>query len=64
MPTRNLYPAKLTFRFDDEIRSFHDKQKLKEFTKRKPALQNILNKIFHEEEMKNNDAKQQWEELA
>ena len=37
---RILYPAKLTFRFDDEIRSFHDKQKLKEFTKRKPALQN------------------------
>ena len=59
-----LYPAKLTFRFDDKIRSFHDKQKLKEFTKRKPALQNILSKIFHEEEMKTNDANQQREELA
>uniref|UniRef100_A0A8D2DK81 L1 transposable element RRM domain-containing protein n=1 Tax=Sciurus vulgaris TaxID=55149 RepID=A0A8D2DK81_SCIVU len=52
---RILYPAKLTFKFDDEIKSFHDKQKLKEFTKRKPALQNILNKIFHEEEMKNKE---------
>ena len=34
---RLLYPAKLAFRFDDEIKSFHDKQKLKEFTKRKPS---------------------------
>ena len=41
----------------------HDKQKLKEFTKRKPTVQNILSKIFHEEEMKN-DVNQQWEELA
>uniref|UniRef100_A0A8D2JMZ3 Endonuclease/exonuclease/phosphatase domain-containing protein n=1 Tax=Sciurus vulgaris TaxID=55149 RepID=A0A8D2JMZ3_SCIVU len=55
---RILYSAKLTFKFDDEIKSFHDKQKLKEFTKRKPALQNILNKIFHEEEMKNKEANQ------
>uniref|UniRef100_A0A8D2DIM8 L1 transposable element RRM domain-containing protein n=1 Tax=Sciurus vulgaris TaxID=55149 RepID=A0A8D2DIM8_SCIVU len=61
---RILYPAKLTFKFDDEIKSFHDKQKLKEFTKRKPALQNILNNIFHEEEMKNKEANQQREELS
>ena len=60
---RILYPAKLTFRFEDEIKSFHDKQKLKEFTNRKPALQNVLNKIFHEEEMKNNNGGQQREEL-
>ena len=64
MPTKNFIPAKLTFRFDDEIKSFHDKEKLKEFTKRKPALQNILSKIFHEEEMKNHDVNQQREELA
>ena len=25
-----LYPAKLTFRFEDEIKSFHDKQKLQD----------------------------------
>ena len=30
---RILYPAKLTFRFDDEIGSFHDKQKLKDLQK-------------------------------
>ena len=60
---RILYPEKLTFRFEDEIKSFHDKQKFKEFTNRKPALQNILNKIFHEEEMKNNNVGQQREEI-
>ena len=50
---RILYPAKLTLRFEDEIKSFHDKQKLKEFTNKILVLQNVLNKIFHEEEMKN-----------
>ena len=60
---RILYPAKLTFRFDNEIKSFHDKQKLKEFTNRKPALQNILSKIFHEEDVKNNNTSQHREEL-
>ena len=64
MPTKNLIPSKTYLQFDDEIKSFHDKQKLKEFTKRKPALQNILSKIFHEEEMKNKEANQQWEELS
>ena len=52
-----------TFGFEDEIKSFHDKQKLKKFINRKPALQNILRKIFHEEEMKNNNVGQQREEL-
>jgi len=34
---RVLYPARL-FRFDREIKSFTDKQKLKEFSTTKPAL--------------------------
>ena len=29
---RILYPARLSFRFDGEIKSFTDKQKLREFT--------------------------------
>ena len=58
-----LYTEKLTIRFGNKIKFFHDKQNLKEFTKRKLALQNILSKIFHEEEMKNNDVIQQREEL-
>ena len=45
-------PEKLSFRIDDDIKTFLDKQKLKEFTSRKPTLQIILNKLFHEEEMK------------
>ena len=36
---RILYPARLSFRFDGDIKSFTDKQKLKEFTPTKPALQ-------------------------
>ena len=38
-------------------------KKLKEITNRNPALQNIPSKIFHEEEMKNNNVVQQSEEL-
>ena len=36
---RILYPARLRFRFDGEIKSFPDQQKLREFSTTKPALQ-------------------------
>ena len=36
---RLLYPARLSFRFDGEIKSFIDKQKLREFSTTRPALQ-------------------------
>ena len=36
-----LYPARLSFRFDGEIKSFPDKQKLREFSTTKPALQQM-----------------------
>ena len=39
---RILYPARLTFRFDGEIKRFTDKQKLGEFSTSKPALQQML----------------------
>ena len=39
---RLLYPARISFRFDGEIKSFTDKQKLREFSTTKPALQQIL----------------------
>ena len=42
MQPRILYPAKLSFKIDEEIKSFPDKQKLKEFVTTKPALQEIL----------------------
>ena len=35
---RTLYPPRLLFRFDGEIKSFTDKQKLEEFSTTKPAL--------------------------
>ena len=42
MQPRILYPASLSFRIEGEIEAFPNKQKLKEFTTTKPALQEIL----------------------
>ena len=42
MQPRNLYPARLSFRIETEIKTFPGKQKLKEFMTTKPALQEIL----------------------
>ena len=39
MQPRILYPARLSFRIEGEIKSFPDKQKLKEFMTTKPDLQ-------------------------
>jgi len=39
---RILYPATLSFRFDGEIKRFPDKQKLREFSTTRPALQQML----------------------
>jgi len=39
---RTLYPERLPLRFDREIKSFPDKQKLREFSTTKLALQKIL----------------------
>ena len=41
---RKLYPECLQFRIDGEVKSFTDKQKLREFSIIKPALQ-VLNKL-------------------
>ena len=42
MQTRILYPARLSFRIEGEIKSFQDRQKLKEYVTSKPVLQEIL----------------------
>ena len=39
---RLLYLARISFRFDREIKIFTDKQKLREFSTTKPALQQML----------------------
>ena len=38
---RLLYPARISFRFNGEIKSFTDKQKLRESSTTKPALQQM-----------------------
>ena len=43
---RLLYPARLSFRFEGEIKTFSDKQKLREFSNTKPALQQILKELL------------------
>ena len=43
---RIFYPARLSFRFDGEIKSFSDKQKLREFSTTKPALQQMLEELL------------------
>ena len=41
-----LYQARILFRFDGEIESFPDKQRLREFSTMKPALQQILKELL------------------
>ena len=43
---RLLYVARILFRFDEEIKSFPDKQKLREFSTTKPALQQMLKELL------------------
>ena len=43
---RLLYPAWISFRFDREIKSFTDKQKLRQFSTTKPALQQTLKELL------------------
>ena len=40
------YPARISFRFYGEIKTFTDKQKLREFSTTKPALQQMLKELL------------------
>ena len=42
---RLRYPARISFKIDREIKSFSDKQKLREFSTTKPALQQMLKEL-------------------
>jgi hypothetical protein len=46
---RILYPAKLSFKINGEMKVFHDKLKLKQYMTTKPPLQKILQGILHTE---------------
>ena len=43
---RLLYPARISFRFDREIKTFTVKQKLREFSTTTPALQQMLKELL------------------
>ena len=43
---RLLYPARISFRFDGESKTFTDKQKLREFSTTEPALQQMLKELL------------------
>ena len=43
---RLLYPARISFRLSGEIKSFTYKQKLREFSTTKPALQQMLKELL------------------
>ena len=41
-----LYPARISFKYEGEIKSFTDKQKLREFSTTKPAHQQKLEDLL------------------
>ena len=43
---RLLYPARISFKYEGEIKSFTDEQKLREFSTTKPALQQMLKDLL------------------
>ena len=43
---RLVYPARISFKYEGEIKSFTDKQKLREFNTTKPALPQVLKDLL------------------
>ena len=56
-----LYPARVSFRFDGEIKSFTDKQKLKEFSTTRPNLQKMLKELLYVEKKDRNWKQENYE---
>ena len=46
LQSRLLDPERISFKTDGEMKSFSDKQKLREFSTTKPALQQMLNELI------------------
>ena len=44
---RLLYPARISFKYEGEIKSFRDKKNLREFSTTKPALQQTLKNLLY-----------------
>ena len=47
---RLLYPTKISFRIEGQIKSFPDKKRLKEFIIAKPLINEILKGLIYEKE--------------
>ena len=43
---RLLYPARISYKIDGEIKNVSDKQKLREFSTTKPAVQQMLKRLI------------------
>ena len=43
---RLLYPARISFKYEGEFKSFTDKQKLRKFSTTKPALQQMIKDLI------------------
>ena len=59
-----LYPARLSFKIEGEIRSFTDKKRLKEFTTTKPAMQEMLKGLVVKEEIQILERKQPQKKIG
>ena len=46
LQARLLYPARISFKYEGKIKSFTNKQKLREFSTTKPALQRMLKDLL------------------
>ena len=46
LQSRLLYPARISFKINGEIKCFSDKQKLREFSTTKPALPQMLKGVI------------------
>ena len=56
---RLLYLARISFRIDGEIKSFSDKQKLREFSTTKPSLQQMLKGLIQSRNREEKDLQNQ-----
>jgi hypothetical protein len=50
LSTRLVYSPKLSFPIEGEIKTFHNKEKLKEFMTTMPGLQKVHKGLLHTEE--------------
>ena len=46
LPPRLLYPARILLKYEGEIKSLTDKQKVRKFSTTKPALQQMLKDLL------------------